>query len=139
MRFTTLSLVLALSTTFSVTSTIASPITNTNNNDILLSQRHLHQRDVANSQLTDAAINNSAPSSQLLRSPSSLSSGGDRMINKRQGPRRLAGDKRGTAGLLDNLVGDLAPPKPPTDASIPNGKAIHKLTPLLDSGYCYTS
>ncbi|KAF9140456.1 hypothetical protein BGX30_006507 [Mortierella sp. GBA39] len=124
MRFTTLSLVLALSTTFSVTSTLASPITNTNNNDILLSQQHLYQRDAANSQLTDAVINNSAPSSQFFQSPSSSSSGGAKMINKRQGPRRLAGDKRGTDGLLDNLVGDVAPPKPPTDASSPNGETL---------------
>lgn len=125
MRFATVSLVLALSTTFSVTSTMASPITNTNNNDVLLSQRHLYQRDVANSQLTDAAIDSSTPSSQHLRSHSSSSSGGARMISKRQGPRRLAGDKRGTGGLLDNLVGDIVPPKPATDAPSPNGKAIH--------------
>ncbi|KAF9132246.1 hypothetical protein BGW39_000498 [Mortierella sp. 14UC] len=39
------------------------------------------------------------------------------MILKRQKPRRLAGDKRGDGtGLLGNLVGDLVPPKPATDA-----------------------
>ncbi|KAF9280137.1 hypothetical protein BGZ88_012362 [Linnemannia elongata] len=124
MRFATVSLVLALSTTFSVTFTMAFPITNTNNNDVLLSQRHLYQRDVANSQLTDAAIDSSTPSSRHLRSHSSSSSGGARMINKRQGPRRLAGDKRGTGGLLDNLVGDIVPPKPATDAPSPNGETI---------------
>ncbi|KAG0287154.1 hypothetical protein BGZ96_008891 [Linnemannia gamsii] len=128
MRFTTLSLVLALFATLSATSTTtttASPIAK--NNDILLSRRHLYQRDGVDSQLTDTAIDyNFIPSSQLFRSSSS--SGGARMINKRQRPRRLAGDKRGTTdgSLLDNFVDDLASPKPLTDESSHKGDTMTK-------------
>ncbi|KAG0302648.1 hypothetical protein BGZ97_002232 [Linnemannia gamsii] len=136
MRFTNLSLVLALFATFSVTSTTttsAFPILN--NNDILLSRRHLYQRD-SNSQLTDTSIdNNSIPSPQLLRSPSS-SSDGARMINKRQRPRRLAGDKRGTTGggLLGNLVNDIAPPNPTTDESSHTDPSPSSIAEPTDSG-----
>ncbi|KAF9907567.1 hypothetical protein EC991_010779 [Linnemannia zychae] len=126
MRFTTLSLVLALYATFSVstsTTVTASAIATATSNDNLpaLSRRHLYpqqRRHVADTRLTDSVL---STSSQLLRSSSlsssSLSPSGSGIILKRQKPRRLAGDKRGDGtGLLDKLVGELVPPKQAAEA-----------------------